>query len=313
MTTIIKASLWCFAFCFAIRLAAQDNIQPSLMVFPSDNLLYRLKCVEKVPFEGDTLIKRNYQKAFLENSDLNFIISGIQDAFGQKGYPIEDLQQSLKSLERRKMDKRLEQTNLDIKTLLMMEARPDIILEITYELRKTGMEYKFSFDLRGLDAYTNKAVANAVNPGEGTIGNDVKTLMMEQLENNMTNFTQSLNEYFTRLREQNAREIIVRFEAKGDGISDFRREKCGTVPYQQWFRTWLLNHVEINTVKPSPARPSELEFTQIKIPLKDKDGIPITAGDWIYPIIEDISKQCGVEAYDNTQGLGEAVIILVKE
>ncbi len=104
-----------------------EQQKPTIMVIPSDALLNRLECLTQIDNQGSPSYIRDYQKAFIEESDLKFAIAEIQSQFVKAGFPLEDLEQTLKSIQDNNAVDNVDGKQKDAKTLLLNTARPDII------------------------------------------------------------------------------------------------------------------------------------------------------------------------------------------
>lgn len=289
----------------------------SLMVIPSDNLLKRLDCLEYKEFQGVQYPLRDYQKAFVENSDLKFILSGIKESFAERGYPLEDLEQTLKGIDFQNSSDNLENFNFDPRLQVLKSARPDIVLELTYEFRgvenEDDMTKRLIFNLEAIDSYTKKSIAAAAHPGLETLSNNLPQLMQEQVEQNMHRFQDQINLYFQDILE-NGREISLRIVSENNAISDFRRDRlCENIPMTSWIPKWLKTNTVNGYGKRTINSASELQYNSIRIPLNDSNGFPISASEWSLHLIDDIMKQCpDIFPIDYSSGLGEAFLVLSK-
>lgn len=72
--------------------------KPTMLVLPSDQLLQRFGSLKQQESLGKTLQVRDYSGYMLSDQDSKFIISSIQSAFIEFGYPLNDLEQTLKSI-----------------------------------------------------------------------------------------------------------------------------------------------------------------------------------------------------------------------
>ena len=70
---------------------------------------------------------------------------------------------------------------------LRRTAKADIILEIDWTVNTVGPKQSITYNLRGLDAYSNKQVAGAQGTGTPSFSADLATLLEEAVINNMDN------------------------------------------------------------------------------------------------------------------------------
>lgn len=292
------------------NLFCQTTQQPTIMVFPSDNLLKRLNCLEEFTQKGATSYNRRYQKAFVDEIDLKFVITGIQERFADRGFPLQDLEYTIKQLQTQRTQDQVENFDVDMKAQLLNTARPDIFLDLDYEFRKFGMYNKLIFIVNAIDAYTYKSIGSAQSDGVETSSNDLVKVIEEQIEMNMNNLQSLMMEHFQDLKT-NGREITLRVKVENEAVNDMRRDKCGEkLPIAMWTQ----NYVKKNSVNGMHRRDlvsaKEMKFNQIRIPLFDENGYPQAASDWAYKLAEELNLECGILAIDFTTSLGEAFIVL---
>ncbi len=295
-------------------LSAQDSQQrASIMVIPSDNLLKELGCLKMIEKQGLDYPLRDYQKAFIDHADLKFVISGIKETFAEKGYPLEDLEQTLKSIQNEQSLDNLENFDYDGRALALKSARPDIVLDLTYELRDNGMTNQLIFNIEAVDAYTLKGIASASHPGIETTSNNMPKLIQEQVEQNMHNLQDLINKHFQDVAA-NGREISLRIVSEDDAVDDFRRDRsCGKLPMANWLPKWLKENTVGGYGKRVLNSAKELKFNHIRIPLKDENDYPISASEWSMLLSDAILEQCpNLIAIDYSSGLGEAFLVITK-
>lgn len=286
----------------------------SIMVIPSDNLMKRLGCLQYKEIQGLDYPIRNFQKAFIDHADLKFVISGIKEAFAERGYPLEDLEQTLKSIQNEQSLDNVESFDFDPRTLALKSARPDIILDLTYEMRNNGMTKQLVFNIEVIDAYTLKGISSSTSPGIETTSNNVPALMKEQLELNINNLQDLINLHFQDIAK-NGREISLRIVSENQAISDFRRDRlCGNLPLASWIPQWLKENSINGYGKRTLNSAKEIKFNHIRIPLKDKGGYAMSASEWSAHLMDAFFEECSEDHFivDYSSGLGEAFLIITK-
>lgn len=288
---------------------ACDPTQPRIMVFPSDNMLYQLKCIKEI--KSDTLLSyyvRQYEKAFMEQTDLKFVIAGINGKFADRGFPLESLEESLKDISNNSSHDNIRGLQEDALTQILSSVKPDIIVEVTYKYNKGTLDNSLNFIVEVKDAYTMKVIASVANPGLETLETNVAGLIAEQVEKNIPNIQESMMNHFRDIREK-GRIIPLRIKLMGDASFTFDDE-CGGEEYEDVVRDIIRLHSNKGTFNAVMAGPSEMRFTNIRIPLCNDKGYPQDARDWVKKVAKDLEKRCGIKAKNATQGLGNAFIIL---
>ncbi len=131
-----------------------EQQKPRLIVIPSDQLLQKFGKLKAENAQGKTVYTRDFAGYLLKDPDSKFIIATIQSAFIEFGFPLNDLEQTLKSINDQQMIDEVDNIQMDAKTMLLTTAKPDIILELA---RECIQSYKPSVDVsnykRAKDGY----------------------------------------------------------------------------------------------------------------------------------------------------------------
>lgn len=145
---------------------AIDQALPDIMVIPSDRLLKNNGAL-RLTSDG---VERDYQAFLLNDADNKTLISTIQNEFVLMGYPLNDLEQTLKQLATRSATDEADNLAKDSKTQLLTTAAPDIIIiELDYRnpISRKSFKSDFSYTLSFIDPYTNKVFSTkSVEVGE---------------------------------------------------------------------------------------------------------------------------------------------------
>lgn len=180
--------------------------KPTLMVVPSDALLSQL---------GVSNSDNPMKQAFVKYPELLLAISKINGLMASRGFPLKNLESVMKSIEDRQAEEMMlassetgSSTSESMYDLLRKTAKADIILQLTYSVNKTGPRSSITYNLQGLDAYTNKQIATAAGTGEKSMSAEIPLLLEEAVLGHMDPFAASLMEHFDDLFE-NGREIVV--------------------------------------------------------------------------------------------------------
>jgi hypothetical protein len=292
-----------------------NQYNPTLMVLPSDALLKRLGCIKDVENQGTTSYDRNYSKAFIQDSELKFVIASIEETFSKANFPLENLEQQLKQINNEKAMDAMEGIASDARTALMNTARPDFILEIDYEFKQdpTSRNPKktLTYFLTAIDAYTNKTIASITRAdvGKGENGSSLATLIKEDLTENISDFQNQINQRFSDLLK-NGIEITLRITIDENANLNLGDECLGSENYNDWINNWLKNNTVKSGYKSVKNTNKELKFTNVRINTITESGQKFTAYDFANLLKKDISKACGVSAINKTQGIGDAHLLL---
>ncbi len=282
--------------------------QPILMILPSDNMLLQIKCLEEIKDRNYTMYVPRYDKALVESTELRFIIAGINGKFADRGFPLESLEERIKEVNFKTVVNSTAEYQDDPKTQLFSAARPDILIEITYNHAKGILDNQLSFIIEAKDSYNKKVIAAIANPGMETLETNTIKLISEQVENNINNFQEKIQRHFEDIKA-NGRIIPLRVNLDKD--TTFKLDDdCGDEEYNEVIRTI----VGLNSIKSSfnliRTTSTEMLFNNIRIPLCDEKGLPLDGRGWANKFRKELEKRCGIKAKNETQGLGDVAVVL---
>lgn len=289
-----------------------EQQKPTLMVLPSDALLQRLGCLKSISNQGITSHQRDYQKAFVKDSELKFVISEIQSQFINVGFPLEDLEQSLKSINNELAVDNVSNIQKDSKTLLLNTVRPDIILEIDYVSVLDGssrnLKTSLTYSFKAIDSYSNKTIASIQNtrvPNSDGIANAMK----DEIDKNITIMTGQITNSFADII-QNGREISLRIAVSIDANVKLTESLSKDNTIDNYIYDWLKNNTFGGSFKRDRATDLELRYKNIRIKTLDKNGQPYTAYDFTKNLINALEGKYSLNCKNNTQSLTDALIII---
>jgi hypothetical protein len=285
-----------------------DQQKPTLMIIPSDALLKRLSCLKEIDNQGITSYQRNYQKALIDDTDLKYAIAEIQKQFVSVGFPLEDLEQTLKSISNETAVDNVDNIQKDAKTMLLNTARPDIILELDYEAvidsKSRNLNKSLTYTLKAIDSYSNKAVASIQNTNLGGSDN-ISVILKSEIEQNIGSLTEQINGHFADI-VRNGREISLRLSV-AKGITFNFSDVCSkNEDYTDMINNWLKNNAFGGTFKRDLATDVELRFKNVRIKTLDENGRQYTAYDFATDLKKAINEMCGVKCKNATQSLSDA-------
>ena len=294
---------------------AIDQTNPTLMIFPSDALLKRLDCIKGVENQGVTAYERDYNKSFIQDSELKFVIASVEECFSKMGYPLENLEQQLKQIANDNAMDAMEGVSKDARTLLMNTARPDFIIEVDYEYkqdqRSRNPKKILNYIITALDAYTNKSVASLTRAdlGSGEENISLGVLIKADLDQNIGAFQKQIKQRFSD-QLANGIEITLRMTTDGNANFKFSDECLGNENYNDWINSWLKTNTIRSSFKPVKNTDKEMKFTNVRIKSKNDNGQRYSAFDFANDLKNDFSKGCGAKAINRTQGIGDAYLVI---
>ena len=285
--------------------------KPPLMIVPADIWMNERGFVKKMDNQGKVAVEMDYERAFLENSELKIVINKMQELMNDRGFPTKDLEATLKTLKSESAEDEMltskngaevQESNID---KLKKVAKADIWMEVYWKVNPQGPKRSISFTLKGVDAYTDKTVANAGSTGPQSFQSDIALLLEEAVLAYMDNFNSQLQGHFDDLFA-NGREIILRIKTfdGADLEEEFNGEELGSI-IEAWINDNTVNH-RFNTVD---ATESMMLFEQVRIPLY-KDNAPIDARSWAKGLQKHLKTTYNITAKLMTKGLGQASLVI---
>ena len=287
--------------------------KPTMLVIPSDQLLQQFGKLKQQEALGKTLQVRDYNGYLLTDQDSKFIISTIQSAFIQMGYPLNDLEQTLKSINEQEMLDAIDGIQKDAKTILLTTAKPDIILELDYNIvtDRSSRDFKKSltYTLRAIDAFSNKVVATIqqTNFEGNSKAATPATLMEAALAKDTKGFTQQINNHFNTIIET-GREITLRVTID-NGVNLTMSDEClDGDTYSDFIIDWVKVNTLLGAYNMNRNTETEMYFTNVKIKTLNDNGTQYSAYDFARELSKALNKGCGIKSRNTTQGLGMATI-----
>ena len=296
---------------------AIEQARPSIMVIPSDQTLQNFKCLETQNVNGRSYTIRDYNKYMLEDDRAKRIISTIQNEFNDKGFPLNDFEQTLKQLDTQEVLDMADGFEKDAKTMLLTTAQPDIILDLTYATSRdkgislTGHNYNHtgeknvSYTLNALDAYTNKVVATMT--ASNIKGESTTETIQNDIKEQMPKFQQDITDYFSDILTR-GRDITVRVVMEDWCALSLSDESIEGDTYADWIIDYIKAHTVKGAYKLQRNTDNELYLVNCRIKLLNEDGTQYGVYDWTRDLQKNLRKNLGLKCKNKAQGLGEVII-----
>lgn len=265
-----------------ISLMGQAKL-PKLMVVPSDVWCHENGCMETMEVMGEQVNYPDYKRAMQTNRDLMAVIGKINTLMAERGFPLQDMSQTLRSIERTNQENSVLRTKTSGASLaespvdrLRRTARADIILEVDWGINKNGPKRSVTYNLRGLDAYSNKQVAGAEGTGAPSFSADIPVLIEEAVQNHMDPFTEQLRQHFDDLLE-NGREVVIELQIPDNGQDlDFESEYGGK-ELAEIIDEWMHENTVQHRYSKADGTENYLLFDQVRIPVYRPNGMAMDA------------------------------------
>jgi hypothetical protein len=159
---------------------------------------------------------------------------------------------------------------------LRRTARADIILEVDWGINKNGRKRSVTYNLRGLDAYSNKQVAGAEGTGAPSFSAEIHVLIEEAVQNHMHPFTEQLRQHFDDLLE-NGREVVIELQIPDNGQDlDFESEYGGK-ELAEIIDEWMHENTVQHRYSKADGTENYLLFDQVRIPVYRPNGMAMDA------------------------------------
>ncbi|MDO7173627.1 DUF6175 family protein [Mariniflexile sp. AS56] len=315
MKTHIQLNITYCLFFISVLAFAQAK-KPTLMVVPSDAWCIKNGYVMNFDDQGTMVQIPDYQKAFQQNTDILLVISQINGMMADRGFPLKNMESTIKTLKSNSAEDNLrssKDSGSDISEspidALKKVAKADIIMQLTWSVNSTGPKKSVTFNLQGLDAYTDKQIASAAGTGAPSFSAELPVLLSEAVLTHMDKFTERLQAHFDDMFA-NGREIIVRVQKwndwDGDLETEFDGEELGFV-----IEDWMARNAVKGRFSTTDMTENMALFEQVRMPLESEEGRAIDARRFV----NELSKFLKSAPYNIPnklvmKGLGRATVIL---
>jgi hypothetical protein len=290
--------------------------KPSIMVVPSDNWCTQHEYMMTFDNQGIEERVPDYQLAIQQDPDLINVISKINIMMADRGFPLKDLESEIKSLSRNRAERSLVQgrtTGSEVTTSpiqqLREQARADIVMQITWRVNQTGPKRSITYNLQGLDSYTNKQVAGAQGTGAQSFSVEVPVLLEEAAMSHIDNFCNQLQAHFDDLLT-NGREVAIDLNMFDSSDVDFETEFDGA-ELIDIISDWMTANTIEGRYNLSDYSYDYMNFESVRIPVFDKRGTALDASRFARDLRSFLSKApYNIPSRIEVMGLGHARIII---
>lgn len=252
--------------------------KPTLMVVPSDAWCKEHGYEQTFDNQGTTEQIPDYKAAVSSNKELNAVISKINTLMADRGFPLKDLQQNLKTLSNLSAEDQLITSKNSGSTItespldrLRRTAKADIFLEIDWTVNTVGPKSSVTYNLRALDAYSNKQIAGAEGTGKSSFSAELPVLLEEAVQDHMDSFVERLQAHFDDLLT-NGREVVLDMRVFDSSTVDFETEYDG-YELSEVIDNWLADNCVNHRFSKSDATETMILYEQVRIPLYKANGM----------------------------------------
>ena len=302
-------------FISAVLALAQQAKKPTIMILPSDNWCNQRYFMTNFSDQGNMVKVPNYQQAFLEDTELGQVISRVGQVLTEHGYSLKDAEQEIKSMSiktaednvttSKKSGASLVESPLD---QLKRRVKSDVIIQLWWQVNRTGIGNSASFTLEAFDAYTNKRIATSTGTTKPSL-DIIPILLAKAVKENIKPFDSQMDKWFAD-QSKRGREISLTIRCWDSWDKDLEEEYNGE-ELTDCIQNWLQKNCVNGTFNLSDGTESFAQFEQVRIPLFDDKGKAMDARAFAtklrkYPQQPPFSITSKVMV----RGLGEAIVIL---
>jgi hypothetical protein len=289
--------------------------KPTIMIVPSDVWCNTNGYMMEFDNQGKIVKVPDYKKALQENADLLLVISKINELMADRGFPLKNLESSLKTLESEAAEDAMltskggGEVNESPIDKLKKVAKADIWMQMTWTVNTTGPKKSITFNLQGLDAYTDKQIAGASGTGEPSFTAELPVLLEEAVLAHLDNFNVQLQNHFDDMFT-NGREIILRIKTWNTWEYDLESEDFGDDELSSLIEKWVTDNTVQGRFNTTDATENMMLFEQVRIPLFDEAGKAIDARKWANELRKYLKATYQIESKLMMKGLGQAQLVL---
>jgi len=304
-----------------IKALAVDGKMPTVMVVPSTMWCNKNGFTQTFDNQGKTEIVPDYEKALVSSTDLKMAINTINTLMAKRGFPIKNLEASLKTLKTENAEDMLTSSKdgdaiaespIDI---LRRTAKADIWIEIEWftTTLKGGSMTSLTYSMNALDAYTDVVVAG-VPPTTGkedyTSSFQLPRMMESAIHGQFDPFCNTLQSYFQNLNVQ-GRAIkmrILTWDSFEDGLmAEYDGDELHEI-IEDWIAANTVNG-KFGSPDISPSG-NRMTIEQVMIPVQNEKGRDLDARTWARGLQKMLRNQYYIESNLSAKGLGQIQLIL---
>jgi hypothetical protein len=302
-------------FIFTLNFAFGQAKKPTLMILPSDNWCEQRYFMTEFDNQGTKQKVPNLKQAFQEDTEIGQVISKIGSLMIDRGFPLKDAEQELKTIETRTAEDNMTSSNSTGSSLsespldvLKNRAKSDILIQVWWNVNKSNNGKIVSFVLEAFDAYTNKRIA--ASSGNSSPGEEIVPVMLEKaILQNIDPFVAQLQGHFDDLL-QNGREIrltVRRWDNWQYNLeTEFQGEELRDLIYD-----WMQENTVNARFNESNSTENRIDYEQVRIPVYDDRNRALDARQYSRELVKYLnSTPFNFDVKLMTRGLGEAILVL---
>lgn len=297
--------------------------KPTIMVVPSDQ--YCISRGYKIEFDnmGATQTLPDYKAAMQNDADLRLVITKMGQIMADRGFPLKDLEMELRNLEREAAEAAMLMSSTSSSELaespvdmLKRTAKADIIMDLSFDIKRQGPNKYISFNLRGLDAYTSKQISGAAGAGAPSSAASPELLLEEAVLSHMDGFNAGLQRHFDEMFQigREVRVNIRRFANWFDNLETYYTYDGEELELLEHIENWFYDNTESGRFSLSDASDNQMRFEQVRIPMMETDSRgrerAVDTRRWVSGLSKHLRDNFQIDSKIYMRGLGEAWLIV---
>lgn len=300
---------------YGFLLFAQQAKKPTIMILPSDNWCNQRYFMTSFSDQGNTVKVPNYQQAFLEDTELGQVISKVGQVLTEQGYSLKDAGQEIKSISMKTAEENVTTSKKSGASLvespldqLKRRVKSDVIIQLWWQVNRTGSGNSASFILEAFDAYTNKRIATSTGTTKPS-SDIIPVLLARAVKENIKPFDHQMDDWFAD-QTKRGREISLTVRCWDSWDKDLEEEYNGE-ELTDCIQSWLLKNCVNGTFNLSDGTESFAQFEQVRIPLFDDKGKAMDARAFATKLRKFLQQPpFDITSKVMVRGLGEAIVVL---
>lgn len=300
---------------YGFLLFAQQAKKPTIMILPSDNWCNQRYFMTSFSDQGNTVKVPNYQQAFLEDTELGQVISKVGQVLTEQGYSLKDAGQEIKSISMKTAEENVTTSKKSGASLvespldqLKRRVKSDVIIQLWWQVNRTGGGNSASFTLEAFDAYTNKRIATSTGTTKPS-SDIIPVLLARAVKENIKPFDHQMDDWFAD-QTKRGREISLTVRCWDSWDKDLEEEYNGE-ELIDCIQSWLQKNCVNGTYNLSDGTESFAQFEQVRIPLFDDKGKAMDARAFATKLRKFLQQPpFNITSKVMVRGLGEAIVVL---
>ena len=290
--------------------------KPTIMVVPSDVWCVQNNYSTTYDNQGVEQTIPDYTRALQNDANLLLAIGKINTMMADRGFPLKDLQTVTKSVNQKNAEYNMIQSKTSGASIaenpidrLRRVAKADIIMQLTYTVNTMGPKYSVTYNLQGIDAYSNKQIAGAQGTGKQSFTAEFPVLLEEAVVNNMDNFCNQLMTYFEDIQE-NGREVAVDILVFDNGSGLDLETEFGGLELSEIIDNWMSNNTVNHVFNKSDGSETFIQYEQVRIPLYKANGQQMDTESFVRDLRKYLRDKYQIESKVMTRGLGQCILAI---